>query len=826
MAGLITTTGSGNWSSTTPDAPWPSGTKPATGDWVEIAAGHTVTLDENTATLGAAGIKNVAGSNTSVLDISGTRTINGNVSHSGTATGGFITVGTGDALTILGQVSNTAAGYAIVGSGSGALTITNTGGTAITASNGRGVSWDSTGALTVTGALISTGGQAIRGTTTAVVSIDNTGGNAVQSSSSYALYWSGATTSGTITGNAYKTGGNTPAYLAGGTWTFDGLPIEAQTTGVVTMSPIQIVGATVTWVGTRTLEAAVNYAIAVESGTLVLANGSTALACANSGNLIIRKSGGTITTTAAGGTASIVNQSAAACAAIIGDGAVSIISGPTLPTAAQTVRTGTASYGYAGALYDGTFYPPNSGDSPYTEDTDAVLAGWFYGVANATEGTGSGGGGYTYGSETAGEVLTTADSGNGGGTYVAPVVGQVLAPAQGGTAYGAASGTSGTLTLANTQYVLTSAADYGIAGTGGAKTATLPTASNVLTGTGAYGVNGSGSTPSYSPDFPSVGNVTTTDTVNGSAGTLDMSLYTLITGVAAAGDVRNGTPRYTGGGNGSCYVPTAANVRFGVNVDATTGTCNVPSAAQTQVGVSVDVSDTGTFTHTEDYTLTTDIDYPQVGNVLSTDTVGDVDGTLTLPAASNVLTGSGAYGVAGTGSTPSYDPTILYQLKTDSVLISAISDTIVKDGTDITATSGTTHVTGTYSPGGTYAQGQAAQYATDQNEVTTKTAYLDNTQTICGIAGTFNLTAYGTAVSQAQIEADADTLAANVDEMLTTNEGIVASFGEAARGTYHEATTGEVQDGVHFGPTSAYVGTFVGTGGGETVVKFFGVKAK
>ena len=49
-------------------------------------------------------------------------------------------------------------------------------------------------------------------------------------------------------------------------------------------------------------------------------------------------------------------------------------------------------------------------------------------------------------------------------------------------------------------------------------------------------------------------------------------------------------------------------------------------------------------------------DFPDVGNVLSSDTVNSASGTLTLPSASNVLTGSGAYGIAGTSETPSYTP--------------------------------------------------------------------------------------------------------------------------------------------------------------------------
>ncbi len=43
----VTTGGSGNWSSTTPNAPWPGGTLPVAGDDVVVAAGHTLTVDGN-----------------------------------------------------------------------------------------------------------------------------------------------------------------------------------------------------------------------------------------------------------------------------------------------------------------------------------------------------------------------------------------------------------------------------------------------------------------------------------------------------------------------------------------------------------------------------------------------------------------------------------------------------------------------------------------------------------------------------------------------------------------------------------------------------------
>src|SRR5882672_8386331 len=46
-AATITTTGSGNWSSTVPNAPWPGGTIPAVGDNVIIGDGFTLTVDGN-----------------------------------------------------------------------------------------------------------------------------------------------------------------------------------------------------------------------------------------------------------------------------------------------------------------------------------------------------------------------------------------------------------------------------------------------------------------------------------------------------------------------------------------------------------------------------------------------------------------------------------------------------------------------------------------------------------------------------------------------------------------------------------------------------------
>jgi hypothetical protein len=207
----------------------------------------------------------------------------------------------------------------------------------------------------------------------------------------------------------------------------------------------------------------------------------------------------------------------------------------------------------------------------------------------------------------------------------------------------------------------------------------------------------------------------------------------------------------------------------------TMGTCHVPDKADVKVGVAVDVSDTGT--------------YGGGGY-----TYGDND-------ASQVLTTA-----AGAGT---YDAS-LRQLKTDSVLISAISATIIKDGSTITATSGATHVDGTYSPGGTFTEGQADQLATDQGVVLAAAASIKDDATILGQAGTYD---YAAAIvvgynngAAAQLVTDKAAVAAAVAGILDSVTILTHT------GTYHEAETSEVQDGVHFGPESAYVGTLEVTG--------------
>jgi hypothetical protein len=166
---------------------------------------------------------------------------------------------------------------------------------------------------------------------------------------------------------------------------------------------------------------------------------------------------------------------------------------------------------------------------------------------------------------------------------------------------------------------------------------------------------------------------------------------------------------------------------------------------------------------------------------------------LTFPAAANVSNVETTWGPGGVGYGPGLIDLTTLQLKTDSVLIAAISATIVKDGETITATSGATHVDGTYSPGGTYVQGQTAQLATDQGVVAGYLENIDGGVTILGQEGT------GVNATTAQAAAAAALAAYN-----TT-------------GVAKEATLGKV--------APRLIGTLSGAGTGTEICVYAGVTA-
>ncbi|MEI7435946.1 MAG: hypothetical protein WCL16_03950, partial [bacterium] len=87
QAATVTTTGSGNWSNTTPDAPWPGGAVPAPGSDIVINNGYTVTVTANvtnspaTITISAGSQLSVGGFNLT----SGATTVYGTLLHTSAA---------------------------------------------------------------------------------------------------------------------------------------------------------------------------------------------------------------------------------------------------------------------------------------------------------------------------------------------------------------------------------------------------------------------------------------------------------------------------------------------------------------------------------------------------------------------------------------------------------------------------------------------------------------------------------------------------------------------------------------------------------------------
>ena len=102
---------------------------------------------------------------------------------------------------------------------------------------------------------------------------------------------------------------------------------------------------------------------------------------------------------------------------------------------------------------------------------------------------------------------------------------------------------------------------------------------------------------------------------------------------------------------GTLTLPAAGSVlassgTFGDPLAAVTPTLTLPLASNVLTG-SGTYGDPGSAL-TPSYSP----DFPDVGNVLNTDTVNNANGTLTLPSAGNVHSVNGVFGVAGNGTTP------------------------------------------------------------------------------------------------------------------------------------------------------------------------------
>lgn len=197
----VTAQGTGyNWSSTTPDQPWPSGTLPANGDTVDLN-GHVVVWDAGITTIPASGklaaITSPLKAGQITLDLSnvafsGGAALNVDSITPGTITAAFILV-SGDTSNTL-TVSASGGATTFVGSAaSNGRTISNTGtGSIITIGNATGGSNSSisrfclhngsTGAWTHTGNLTGGASPAFGNSSTGTVSLSNcllTGGSGV-----------------------------------------------------------------------------------------------------------------------------------------------------------------------------------------------------------------------------------------------------------------------------------------------------------------------------------------------------------------------------------------------------------------------------------------------------------------------------------------------------------------------------------------------------------------------------------------------------------------------------------------------------------------------
>jgi hypothetical protein len=306
-----------------------------------------------------------------------------------------------------------------------------------------------------------------------------------------------------------------------------------------------------------------------------------------------------------------------------------------LPTADDVVLS--TSYGNPSSPMTGTVTVPAQSD---------VRAGVTYGASLSETGTYSGSGSGTY--PTASQVLngvTFGPTNNLTGNVVLPAANTVKS----GTTYGAASGSTGTYTVALPAVgSVASGVTYGSPQASLTGTRTQPTAGQVLSPI-QFGDPGAQVTGTVT--LPGAGKVLTGTSFgagSGTAGTLTLPLASQTVLAVSYGDP--GSPTV-----GTVTIPIVTNVKAGVTYGASLGLTGTyaggsggtfPTAGQVTAGVTY--GPTGA-----DFTGTVVI--PASGNVLAGidyGAGGATVGTLAIPAAGNVLLGSGTYGNPGSPVTP------------------------------------------------------------------------------------------------------------------------------------------------------------------------------
>lgn len=295
---------------------------------------------------GSTAISNTgSGQGVRVTASSSTITITGNVISGGTGYG--IVVAASATVTINGNVSDGGSNYQWgVWNNNGSANVTINGTVTSTSTGTQGLCYFTAGTLTINDTVTASGsGYAVQSTGT--VTITKSGGTAISNTSTgIGLMVNNATA--TITGNVSNTGsGASSAAIytanASGVTTLTG-----NVSNSVGVPAIRIVNGTVNWTGTASLAANTEGYILLSTGTLALATASAVLSHSCAGNLIISKaSGTTLTTTAAAGTASIVRSAVTGNAVCCGQDISAIVTGPTLPSASN-VWYGSGTYGYSG----------------------------------------------------------------------------------------------------------------------------------------------------------------------------------------------------------------------------------------------------------------------------------------------------------------------------------------------------------------------------------------------------------------------------------------------------------------------------------------------
>jgi hypothetical protein len=200
--------------------------------------------------------------------------------------------------------------------------------------------------------------------------------------------------------------------------------------------------------------------------------------------------------------------------------------------------------------------------------------------------------------------MTSAITGNiKNGATIAGVPGSVTSESHSNCA---ADGATGCVAVSTYPAALaTDAASKILSGqtlAGVAGSVTLPAASDVKSGTISYGAAGTQFTPSYSPDFPDVANVKTTDTVNEATGTLDLTdllagnIKSSVTIAGVTGSVTSeshsncasdgaiGCVTVAGFKSADMSVAIAGNIKSGIAIAGVTG--QYPSATYTLLRAS------------------------------------------------------------------------------------------------------------------------------------------------------------------------------------------------------------------------------------------------